>query len=223
MPDPIKGGYGADHGSSTNKSPGDLGVKADDLKSKTAAGVNSAADTLSHKAGEAKNAASNLASQAGQSAGSAAKDLKAGAETTAATLKDQAGQAASEAKSTVAAMAEEARNRITEIVDQQKAAGADTVAGVARAAQAAAGNLQQTSPQAARLVRSAAEGVDRLANDLRSSSMNDILGTLTEFGRRQPVAFFGGAVLAGFILARFLKSDAPAPTHALPPRNPRRV
>ncbi len=127
-----------------------------------------------------------------------------------ATLKDQAAQAAQQAKHTVTAMADEARHRITEIIDQQKVAGADQVAGVAKAAQAAAGDLQQTSPQLAKLVRAAAESVDHVADDIRSSDLADLLGSLSDFGRRRPVAFFGGAVLAGFLLTRFLKSDAPS-------------
>lgn len=223
MPDPVKSGYGTDYGSSTSKSPSDLGTKTGDLKSDIGSSANSVGDQLSQKARDAKNAASGLASQAGKSAASAAQDVKHSAESGASSLRDQAAGVADEARSTVAAMAEEARQRITEIVDQQKAAGADTVAGVARAAQAAAGDLQKTSPQVARLVRTAAEGVDRIAGDIRSSDLNEIFGTLSEFGRRQPVAFFGGAVLAGFILARFLKSDAPARTNIAPPRHPSRV
>ena len=125
-----------------------------------------------------------------------------------ATLKDQAAQAAQQAKHTVTAMADEARHRIAEIIDQQKVAGADQVAGVAKAAQAAAGDLQQTSPQLAKLVRAAAESVDHVADDIRASDLAELLGSLSDFGRRRPVAFFGGAVLAGFLLTRFLKSDA---------------
>jgi hypothetical protein len=34
------------------------------------------------------------------------------------------------------------------------------------------------------------------------------MGTMQDFARRQPVAFFGAAVLAGFAIARFAKSTA---------------
>ena len=44
---------------------------------------------------------------------------------------------------------------------------------------------------------------------MRSRDIGDVFATVADFGRRQPVAFFGGAVLAGFVLARFFKSDAP--------------
>ncbi len=58
-------------------------------------------------------------------------------------------------------------------------------------------------------MRSAAESVDRMADDVRSRDLGEVLATLADFGRRQPVAFFGGAVVAGFLVARFFKSDAP--------------
>jgi hypothetical protein len=32
--------------------------------------------------------------------------------------------------------------------------------------------------------------------------------TLNDFGRKEPLAIFGGAVLAGFAISRFLKSSA---------------
>lgn len=223
MPDPVKSGYGANQGSSAGKSPSDLGTRASELKSGVGSGVSSAPDQLSQKAKDAKNAASDLASQASKSAGAAANQVKQAAGSSAASLKDQAAGVATDARSTVSAMAEEARHRITEIVDQQKAVGADTVAGVARAAQSAAGDLERTSPQLARLVRTAAEGADRIAGDLRSSDLNQIVGNISRFGRRQPVAFFGGAVLVGFILARFLKSDAQPSQNSAPSRDPRRL
>ncbi len=227
MPDPVKSGYGADHGSSTSKSPSEFGAKPGEPKHDLGSGLKPAGDQLSQAATDAKNKASDFTSQVGKSASSvassAANEVKRSADAGLGSVRDQAASVASDARSTVSAMADEARQRISEIVDQQKKAGADTVAGVARAAQAAAGDLQQTSPQMARLVRSAADGVDRIAGDIRSSDLNQIVSTLSDFGRRQPVAFFGGAVLAGFILARFLKSDAPATSNIAQSRTPGRV
>lgn len=130
-------------------------------------------------------------------------------------LREQAAHAADEARSTAGAIAQELRQRMIDAVDHQKAAGADSLSDVAGAAKAAADRLKQDRPQLARYVRSAADGVDRLAEDLRSRDLEDIASGLSDLGRRQPVAFFAGAVLAGFVLARFLKSDVPAaPTPA---------
>jgi hypothetical protein len=62
---------------------------------------------------------------------------------------------------------------------------------------------------------------------VRNQSIEDIITAIDEFARRQPVAFFGGSVLAGFVLSRFLKSSAgaagPASSTAdsFPPRTDR--
>ena len=130
-------------------------------------------------------------------------------------LQGQASEAVGTAKDTLGTMASDARTKINDIVDHQKSAGADQLAGIARAVQTAAGDLDEKNPQVARLVRDAASSVDRFAGDLRSKDVRDVLASVTTFARQQPVAFFAGSVLAGFVLARFLKSDAaPKPSGA---------
>ena len=131
-------------------------------------------------------------------------------------LKGQASEAAGTAKDTLGTMASEARTKINDIVDHQKSAGADQIAGIARAVQTAAGDLDEKNPQVARFVRDAASSVDRFAGDLRSKDVRDVLASVTTFARQQPVAFFAGSVLAGFVLARFLKSDAAPKASASP-------
>jgi hypothetical protein len=37
---------------------------------------------------------------------------------------------------------------------------------------------------------------------------DELIGTMEDFARRQPVAFLGGAVAAGFGFARFMRSSA---------------
>ncbi len=188
MADPFAKDPNATLGGEASRAKDDLNARFQDLRRDAAASVKSAADTISPPHGQA---------------------TPGDVGSTVSSLRDQAAQTTNEAKGAAASIAEQARSRLTEIVDQQKEAGADRIAGVAKAAQSAAGDLERTNPQMARLVRAAAENVDRLADDVRSRDLGDVLATLTQFGREQPVAFFGGAVVAGFILARFLKSDAP--------------
>ena len=166
--------------------------------------------TMSEHGKTAAVAAADALSDAAQQTGQVAGRVKDTAGAAVSTLKEQAAQAADEAKTTLSAVAEEAKVRLAQIVDDQKSAGADHVAGMARAAYAAAGDLRKSSPQLANFVTSAAEKVDHIADDIRGSSLADILVSLSDFGRRRPVAFFGGAVAAGFLLARFVKSDAPS-------------
>jgi hypothetical protein len=188
MADPFDTGSRSGFDPQTARAKDDLNARFQDLR-------RDAAQT-------ARTAAENLGDQHGHTN---FHNDRAGASS----IRDQASQAADEAKGAAASIAEQARARLNDIVDQQKAAGADKIAGVAKAAHSAADNLDETNPHMARLVRSAAENVDRIADDFRSRDIGDVLATVADFGRRQPVAFFGGAVLAGFLLSRFFKSDAP--------------
>ena len=185
-----------------DSSPGssELNARFQDLRRDAAHSADAAAQSVSHGVKQAKDTLAGAASDPA---------IKTKLDTTMSTFKDQASQAATEAKSAALSMADQARSRLNDIVDQQKAMGADKISGVAKAAQNAASDLDTSNPQMAKLVRTAAQNVDRIADDLRSSDIGDVVSTLAAFGRQQPVAFFGGAVLAGFLLARFFKSDAP--------------
>lgn len=168
-------------------------------------------------AGDFRSATSNTVSDVKDAASQKAADLKAQAGGIADEVKDKAAQQADDARNLVSNLASEARNKVSEIVDQQKKAGADRLTGISRAAQNAAGELEQQNPQVARLVRDAASTVDQFAGDLRSSDLGDIVATLSSFARKQPVAFFAASVVAGFALARFVKSE-PIAVEEEPPR-----
>ncbi len=43
---------------------------------------------------------------------------------------------------------------------------------------------------------------------MRERDVDQLLGTVEDFARRQPVAFLGAAVMAGFGIARLMKSSA---------------
>ena len=193
MADPFDTGTSSSFGANAARAKDDLNARFQDLRRDAAASAKSAADSVSDRFDRA---------------GAHADDHARG-DTSASRIRDQASEAADDAKGAAASIAEQARARLNEIVDQQKAAGADKIAGVAKAAHSAASDLDETNPHMARLVRSAADGVERIADDVRSRDIGEVFSTLADFGRRQPVAFFGGAVLAGFILSRFFKSDAP--------------
>jgi acyl-CoA reductase-like NAD-dependent aldehyde dehydrogenase len=138
----------------------------------------------------------------------AVANLGSAAATSVDEMKQQALQAAHTAKSGVDSLAFEARDKINEAVDRQKSAGADQLSEIAQAAVGAAGELEQRNPQVARLVRDAASSVEQFAGNLRNHNIRDVIGAATDLARQQPVAFFAGSVLAGFVFARFLKSDA---------------
>jgi hypothetical protein len=77
-----------------------------------------------------------------------------------------------------------------------------------RAIHGAADEVEQELPQVAGFVHDAAAKLEGAAASLRERSVDDLVRSLNNFARKQPAAFFGGAVLAGFALSRFLKSSA---------------
>jgi len=80
--------------------------------------------------------------------------------------------------------------------------GIDTIRNLVRAVESAAASLEPEVPQLAGFVREAAQTVDRLSSDLRERSLGEIAESVARFARREPIAFLGSAVLAGFVIAR---------------------
>jgi len=123
-------------------------------------------------------------------------------------LKNEAGETLQAVRAEGQDLAATARDKAEQVVEQQKAAGAEQGHHLADAVRRVADDLEDTSPEIARHVRSAAESVDSLATALRERSVGDLLGEVNAFAHRQPVAFFGAAMAAGFALTRFARSSA---------------
>lgn len=155
----------------------------------------------------------------GQRQGERGQSLPASAEAQARDAADQAKQAARDAaqQTKQAALdaagqakqaAMQAREAATSIAQQQKDYGADQMEGLARAAHGAAEQLEDQLPMAANYVHDAAAKLERASATLRERSIEELLGSVTQFARAQPAVLFGGAIIAGFALSRFLKSSA---------------
>ena len=112
------------------------------------------------------------------------------------------------AKEAVGKYAASAANSFTEAVETHKSAGADALASVARSARDAAGGFEKQSPQVARMVRSAADSVERVSTDIRDHTVGDLVGAISDFAHRQPKVFFGFGVLTGLVLSRFIRSSS---------------
>jgi len=69
---------------------------------------------------------------------------------------------------------------------------------------------------AGRLVDDAADRLQAMGRQLREKDVDTLVHDVQDLGRRAPGAFFAGSVVAGFLLARFLKasSDRVAPRDA---------
>lgn len=116
--------------------------------------------------------------------------------------------AAEETQKKATAAAEEVRSQARAFVEQQKATGAEQIGDVADAMKSAANDLQGKMPLAADYVEDVAERLDAVASTLRERSVDEMVGKVRDFARKQPAMFFAGAVATGFALSRFLKSSA---------------
>jgi ElaB/YqjD/DUF883 family membrane-anchored ribosome-binding protein len=129
-------------------------------------------------------------------------------------LKDQMADAGAEIKQragdVLRASTETARDKFKEAADQareQQRTGADFVGRLASNIRDAAHAFENDVPFAARGINSAADYVDEAADKIRNGSFRDLVDGATDFAKRQPAAFLGLSVLAGFAAVRFLKAS----------------
>ena len=122
-------------------------------------------------------------------------------------MADDLSSLGKKAKSNIAEAAESAKAEARRIANQQKEAGADRLGEVAGAVHGAARTLEAGMPQMASYVHGAAVQLEDAAQTLRHRSVDELIDGIGSFARAQPAVFFGGAMLAGFALTRFLKSS----------------
>jgi len=169
--------------------------------SATSHGFEKAASTA---AATASNTAKSVADQA-LSVGRDLKDKALGmASSSTDTLKDQASEFVDAAKG----VASQATGKLKEAVDGQKTAGAEYVGNLADTMRRAAREFDGDLPIAGVYIRKAASQVESVADSIKTGDFNDLVRGAQSFARRQPTAFLGMAVLAGFGMVRFLKSSA---------------
>jgi ElaB/YqjD/DUF883 family membrane-anchored ribosome-binding protein len=127
------------------------------------------------------------------------------ASSSAAALKGHASELMDAAKD----VASHAGDRLQEKVAEQKGHGADYVNNLADTIRRAAREFDPDLPFAGSYMRKAAAQVENAADALRNGNFNDLVEGAQSFARKQPAAFLGLAVLAGFGAVRFLKSSSP--------------
>lgn len=113
------------------------------------------------------------------------------------------------AKERAHGLVDDAKERARTMAGEQKNLAADRVTGFADALRHASSDLdEQGQSLVSGVVRQAADGLERVSGAMRSNDMDDLVGSIEDFARRQPAVFIGSAVLAGFGIARFMKSSS---------------
>jgi hypothetical protein len=138
---------------------------------------------------------------AGEDRTDKAKDLTGGSTEA---LQEHASNLAEAAKD----VASQATDKLEEAVNDRKSSGADYVGRLADTMRRAAREFDTDLPLAGTYIRKAAEQVEGVSENIRNGNLNDLVRSTQSFARRQPTAFLGMTVLAGFGVVRFLKSSA---------------
>ncbi len=104
---------------------------------------------------------------------------------------------------------DEAVARAESEAERQKEMGAGHLDAFADAVRKAADELgEHDESAAAQFVRQAAGGLENLSGSLRQKSVGDLVDSVSRFGRSNPTAFLGGALLAGVALGRFAQASS---------------
>lgn len=126
-------------------------------------------------------------------------------------VKDLIGEAGQTLKAEAQSFAHAAQDRVKAEAQRGTQAATKTLGDFANAVRRAGDELDQhdQSP-ASRIVRQAADGLETLSRNLADKEPGDLLNAVRDFGRRNPAAFIGGAVLVGLALGRFARASEPA-------------
>ncbi len=148
-------------------------------------------------------------------------------------LKEEARQAGGEAKAEYEELrdvakesAQEAiagaKQQVRETAETQRHLIGENLEAIAIALQASVDSLREQGKETlADYCHVAAGGVDDLASRLKDKPLEEMWVEAEHYVREQPSLAFGGAVAAGFLLSRFLKSSSPdAPARAAPAHEP---
>ena len=132
----------------------------------------------------------------------------------------KAGQVMDQAQGAAGQVAAQAKQQATSQLESQKERAVDTLVTVAQALRQTGEQLQQQEQGAVGgYVEQAAERVERMTNYLRAREVPDLIADTQDFARRQPGLFVTGALVLGFLGARFLMSSGRRAAQQSSPRS----
>jgi hypothetical protein len=104
---------------------------------------------------------------------------------------------------------EEVKARSKSLFEGQRRAAAEEIGSMVNALHRTVQELNQQDQSAtAHYIERAASSLERVAGSIRDQDLRTLVRQMEGAARRNPGMFFGGSLVAGFIVARFLKSSA---------------
>ena len=104
---------------------------------------------------------------------------------------------------------QDAKDGARSMLDEQKHSAASGIDDIAAALRTSARDLSgRNQATVARIAQSAAASLEQVSGALQRRDLDGLVREAESFARRQPLVFFGAAVLAGFCAMRFVKSTS---------------
>ncbi|WP_062763486.1 hypothetical protein [Falsirhodobacter sp. alg1] len=125
-------------------------------------------------------------------------------------VKTQFSRESDELKNKAKAGLSDAKDAAAERGEAAKERAADEISSTSKALRAAAGELEEGSIQH-QMFMQASDAVGGFSSAMNDHSISEIVDNLTRFGRRNPAAVIGGAVLAGLVVSRFIRAGENKP------------
>jgi hypothetical protein len=115
---------------------------------------------------------------------------------------------ADEAKQMIGESVDEAKGQVKSTLSEQKVKAAENLEQVAGVLRRTGQELAESENQTfAQYAEAAAEQVERFSGYLKNHEVGELVNDLRDVARRQPEMFVAGALAAGFLIGRFLKSS----------------
>lgn len=124
-------------------------------------------------------------------------------------VKESSARIAEQARQYAGDMASQLKESSRTMFDQRKETAVGQVDNVANVIRSTASQLHgQGQDQVAQYVEMLADQLETLSTRLREKDLDTLIDDVQSVARRAPGTFFIGAVAAGFLLARFIKSSS---------------
>jgi hypothetical protein len=143
--------------------------------------------------------------------GGPGETAQAFAQAAATRLTEAARDATRQARAESSKLADQASTQIKDFLTGKIGQGAGLAGEAVEAARAFADGIDKKAPNAARVVRDAADRLETAASGIGKMSPDDLLERAKYYARRDPVVFVGAAAALGFLAARLFKSAPVAP------------
>jgi hypothetical protein len=122
-------------------------------------------------------------------------------------IKDDVSEMAGAAVEQGREFLDSAREQATGYMDQRKDAVAQSIADLGQSLRDACAQFDDR-PNIKTVVDSAADGIDQLADSIRARSFNELFDQAEYLIRRRPGTVAAATMVAGFLVARFIKASA---------------